>query len=105
MRVGNEVGVATQMELFLAAVEATNEALLSGRVPHVRQSVHGPKKTGRSPFQRFCYVAKRLRPRSRILADGMKALEESVFGPCTLRRTWGTRPEPMTAVGRSEAPV
>jgi hypothetical protein len=24
----------------------------------------------------------------------VKAFEESVFGPCTLRRTWGTRPEP-----------
>ena len=31
----------------------------------------------------------------------MKALEESVFGPCTLRRTWGTRPEPTTVVGSS----
>jgi hypothetical protein len=28
-------------------------------VPHVRSSVHGPKKTGRSPFQRFCYASKR----------------------------------------------
>jgi hypothetical protein len=29
----------------------------------------------------------------------VKAFEKSVFGPCTLGRTWGTRPEPKTAVG------
>jgi hypothetical protein len=34
-------------------------------------------------------VGKRLRPRSRILAYGVKAFEESIFGPCTLRRTLG----------------
>jgi hypothetical protein len=34
-------------------LEKNNEALFPGRVPHVRQSVHGPKKMGRSPFQRF----------------------------------------------------
>jgi hypothetical protein len=44
---------------------AKNEALFPGRVPHVRPSVHGPKKTGRSPSQRFCNVAKRLWPRAR----------------------------------------
>jgi hypothetical protein len=27
-----------------------------------------------------------------FLAYGVKAFEKSVFGPCTLRRTWGTRP-------------
>jgi hypothetical protein len=79
-----------------AVVGAENEALLSGRVPHVRHSVHGQKKMGRSPFQRFRYICKRLRPRSGILAREVKALEESVFGPCTLGRTWGTRPEPLT---------
>ena len=31
-------------------------------------------------------------------ANGVKAFEESVFGPCTLGRTWGTRP------GESNAP-
>jgi hypothetical protein len=48
---------------------------------------------------------------ARVLAHGVKALEESVFGPCTphgkpgqVGRTWGTRPEPMTAVGRSNPP-
>ena len=29
---------------------------LPGRVPNVRQSVHGPKTAGRSPFERFCYA-------------------------------------------------
>jgi hypothetical protein len=88
----------------VAVVGAKNEALFLGRVPHVRPSVHGPKKTGRSPSQRFCYVVKRLPPRARVLARGVKALEESVFGPCTLGRTWGTRPEPMTVVGKSNPP-
>jgi hypothetical protein len=25
------------------------------------------------------------------MAHGMKAFEKSIFGPCTLVRTWGTR--------------
>ena len=37
-----------------AAVGAKNEALFPGRVPHVRQRVHGPKKMGRSPFNCSC---------------------------------------------------
>jgi len=41
----------------VAVIGAKNEALFPGRLPHVRLSVHGPKKTERSPFQRFCYVA------------------------------------------------
>jgi hypothetical protein len=35
-----------------------SEAHLPGRVPHVRHSVHGPKKTGRSPFKRLCHRIK-----------------------------------------------
>src|SRR6202043_1098085 len=83
---------------------SSREALFPGRVPHVRPSVHGPKKTGRSPSQRFSYEAKRLRPRARVVAHGVKALEESVFGPCTLGRTCFPRPEPTTVVERSEYP-
>jgi hypothetical protein len=33
-----------------AVLGAKNEALSPGRVPHVRLSVHGAKKTGRSPI-------------------------------------------------------
>src|SRR2546423_7364201 len=47
----------------------------------------------------------------RIVAHGMKTLEESVFGPCTphgtpgqVERTWGTRPEARTLVARSHPP-
>jgi hypothetical protein len=36
------------------AIGANNEVILPGRVPHVRFSVHGPKKMGRSPFLRYC---------------------------------------------------
>jgi hypothetical protein len=39
-------------------VGETNEPLIPGRVPHVRPSVHGTKKTGRSPFQRSFYDGK-----------------------------------------------
>ena len=28
-----------------------------------------------------------------------------VFGPCTLGRTWGTRPEPLTVVKRLDSPA
>jgi hypothetical protein len=38
---------------------AKNEALFTGRVPHVRLSVHGPKKTGRSPSNAPLTSAKR----------------------------------------------
>jgi hypothetical protein len=38
--------------------EAKNEAGFPGRVPHVRPSVHGPGKTGRSPFRRYWLAAK-----------------------------------------------
>ena len=62
---------------------------------------HGPKKTGRSPPNAFCYVARCCGLEQEVLRHGVKALEESVFGPCTLRRTWGTRPEPTTVVGSS----
>ena len=38
---------------------------------------------------------------SPISTNRVKAFERSVFGPCTLRRTWGTRPEPTAFVWRS----
>ena len=44
--------LATFVEVIgVAVVGAKNEALFPGRVPHVRPSVHGRKKVGRSPFQ------------------------------------------------------
>jgi hypothetical protein len=46
------------------------------------------EKDGAQPFQRFCQAGKRLRPRARIVVHGVKAFEKSVFGPCTLGRTW-----------------
>jgi hypothetical protein len=59
-----------------------------------------PKKMGAAPFQRSATRVS-LRPRAKVLARGVKAFEESVFGPGTLWRTWGTRPEPKTEVGGS----
>src|SRR6266851_4500541 len=52
--------VATFVEFVgVAVVGAKTEALFPGRVPHVRPSVHGLKKTGRSPFQRFLQMWRR----------------------------------------------
>jgi hypothetical protein len=51
---------------------------------------------GRSPFQRYCYLGKRLLlklKRRILLTHGAKAFEKSVFSPCTPVRTWGTRAE------------
>jgi|SRR5450631_2191194 hypothetical protein len=54
---------------------------------------HGPKKSGRSPFQRSCDAGKKTAPRAKMLVHGVKAFEKKpVLGPCTLVRTWGTRP-------------
>ena len=103
-RVGNQVGVATQVQSG-AAVGAKNEARFPGRVPHVRQSVHGPKKTGAAPptllLREQETTTKSLRPRARTVVYSVKALEKSVFSPCTphgkpgrVGRTWSTRPEP-----------
>jgi hypothetical protein len=39
---------------------ASKQACFPGRVPLVRLSVHGPKKTGRSPFERFCYAGEHI---------------------------------------------
>ena len=77
----------------LAEVGAKNEAFFSGRVPHVRPSVHGPKKTGAALSRASVTLAKRLQPRARFACNKVKAFEEFVFNPCTLGRTWGTRPE------------
>ena len=32
-------------------------------------------------------------PHRSTLADGVKAWEKPIFGPCTLLRTWGTHPK------------
>jgi hypothetical protein len=40
-------------------LDLSNNVSGSGRVPHVRQSVYGSKKMGRSPFNTFASWAKR----------------------------------------------
>jgi hypothetical protein len=92
--------VATLVEFIGVAVVGvrTKPSSLDG-CPMFAQAYMGRKRRG-AALPTLCYVAKRLRPRARVLAHGVKALEESVFGPCTLGRTWGTRPEPLTVVGR-----
>ena len=54
----------------------------SGRVPHVRTSVHGTKKTGRSPFQRSCHAAERQLLKGLILVTHrVKAFEKNRYRP------------------------
>jgi hypothetical protein len=60
----------------------------SGRVPHVRPSVRGTKTMGRSPFERFSLVARDTVPEIAARTE-VKAFEDIVFGPCTLKRTPG----------------
>jgi hypothetical protein len=52
-----------------AAVRAKNQALFPGRVPHVRLSVHGLKKMGRSPFRRSCWTDKRTAAKRKSLCS------------------------------------
>jgi hypothetical protein len=40
-------------------VGANNKAHSPGRVPHVRLTLHGPKKMGRSPFYRSYSASER----------------------------------------------
>jgi hypothetical protein len=56
---------ACDEQVSSAALEQTTRPRFPGRVPHVRLSVHGPKKTGRSPFQRFCYAGKKTTAKSK----------------------------------------
>ena len=50
-------------------------------MPHVRLSVRGPNKTGEAHHS-FCEI------------EQQKQSKHIIFGPRTLRRTWGTRPVP-----------
>jgi hypothetical protein len=65
-----------------------------GGAPCRKSGYMGRKRRGAAPSNDSATRAKRLRRRARMVAHGVKAFEKFVFGPCTLRRTWGTRPEP-----------
>src|ERR1700753_4251167 len=56
-----------------AAVGTKNEVSLPGRMP--------------SPFQRDCYMDKRLQTKESLVLR-VRAFEEFIFGPYTLVRTW-----------------
>jgi hypothetical protein len=54
----------------------------------------GRKRRGRSPHPTLLLRGQTtVNRKEEFLAHGVKALEKPVFGPCTLVRTWGTRPE------------
>jgi hypothetical protein len=53
---------------------------------------------GGQPSRRFCYaINKQLKQEPR--ANGLKAFQNIIFNPCTLMRTWGTRPRTIAIVG------
>jgi hypothetical protein len=60
----------------------------SGRVPHVRPSVHGPKTDSSNAFTPWADSCSW--PHFRCIATALKG--PTFFSPCTLGRTWGTRP-------------
>src|ERR1700744_5384253 len=64
----------------------------TGRVPHVRLSVRGPRMIFFDCFQ----LDGSATPNGFSLTDSLKRSWASpvLFGPRTLRRTWGTRPVP-----------
>jgi hypothetical protein len=53
-------------EFFATRTGPKNEALCSGRVPHVRPGVHGPKKKAQ-PLKRFCYLGRKTAAQLRCL--------------------------------------
>jgi hypothetical protein len=53
--------------MHLADFVSSTEANGSGRVPQVRTSVPGPKKTGAQPLERFCYMSEGRLPRVSVL--------------------------------------
>ena len=66
---------------------ACSQALPPGRVPQVRTSVPGKKKTEAKPPPKLLY------PDQGSVTPGVKAFEKKIiFNPGTLVRTWGTRP-------------
>jgi hypothetical protein len=85
-----------------AMTGAKNQAVLPGRVPHVCPGVHGRNKTGRSPFQRSCYVGNetaakiknprtwsesigRIRFRRRMPGEHWAPVQARGLRPCSVR--------------------
>jgi hypothetical protein len=84
-----------------AQVGAKNEALFSGRVPPCSPKRTRAEKDGAQPLPALLLPGQKDRGQEEDSScNGVEAFEKSVFGPCTLGRTWGTRPEPKTLVGR-----
>jgi hypothetical protein len=62
----NQVWVATQVEFRRGRMVRTkNEALFSGRMPHVRPSVHEAEKDGAQPLSMLCYVGEKSAAKSK----------------------------------------
>jgi hypothetical protein len=75
-----------------AEVGAKNETFFSGRVPHVRPSVHGLKTDSSNAFT---LLHEDLALGRSLFANVIEAMEGAApffFGPCTPGRTRGTGP-------------
>ena len=69
------------------AVGAKNDALIPGRVPHVRLSVHGPKTDSSNAFAPCETILALGRNSFASVAERWKGLRPVFFGPRTLVRT------------------
>jgi hypothetical protein len=77
-------------------VGAKNEALFPGRVPHVRPSVHGPKKTGAAPSSASVTWGKNCGRGQESSCNEVKALETIRFRPMYVQANMG---HPSRAIG------
>ena len=88
--------IAEQQETiggFSARVDPACQTHPPGRVPHVRNSVHGPKKTG-AALQRSCCAGKRRVAESAIFLRRVKALEK----PISAHVRFGERGAPVQPI-------
>jgi len=78
---------------WLMFIRKPRSSVLDGA--HVRPSVHGPKTDFSNCFHFSCDDSRPWRSIFTRVAIALNGLAPRLFfGPCTLGRTWGTRPRP-----------
>jgi hypothetical protein len=85
------VALAKFMRLSLQKAAQTNLAGAAYRKSGSQQRTWD-EEDGTQPLPTLCYEAKRLLKARILWTPAIKAFEKIVIGPCTLVRTWGTRP-------------
>jgi len=63
------------------------------------------EENGAQPLPTLLLCPQRLRMGREPLRIERRHWKNIVFGPCTLRRTWGTRPEPKAVIARKHPPL